>query len=155
MRQEAFQIKQVRDLSTQSLASGVVPSLAMKQVTASRSVDREDAGCNLRVNGLSPEIDASWEADRVQGTGRQQRSSRYRGEAVDTHRGRRRRHVFNDLEGTWENRAVPNGSFQQAEEARRRYGGTVVGLTHIRGVTGVMPGEFRGIGALEGVSSNV
>jgi len=33
--------------------------------------------------------------------------------------------------GTWESHAVPNGSFQQAEEARRRYGGMAVGLTHI------------------------
>ncbi len=29
----------------------------------------------------------------------------------------------------------------------------VVGLTHIRGVVGVMPGEPRKFGALEGVSS--
>ena len=56
---------------------------------------------------------------------------------------------------TWESQAAPIGSFQQAEEARRKYGGLAVGPAHIRGVTGVMPGEFRGIGALEGVSSNV
>ncbi len=55
--------------------------------------------------------------------------------------------------GTWENHIVPNGSFQQAEEARRKYGGMAVGLTHIRGVVGVMPGEPRKFGALEGVSS--
>jgi len=57
--------------------------------------------------------------------------------------------------GTWENLTVPNGSFQQAEEARRKYGGMVVGLTHIRGVVGVMPGEpcTKWCRALEGVSS--
>jgi len=38
---------------------------------------------------------------------------------------------------------VPKGSFQQAEEARRKYGGMAVGLTHSRGVVGVMPGESR------------
>ena len=55
--------------------------------------------------------------------------------------------------GTWENHIVPNRSFQQAEEARRKYGDMVVGLTRSRGVIGVMPGESRWFGALEGVSS--
>jgi hypothetical protein len=55
--------------------------------------------------------------------------------------------------GTWENHIAPNGSFQQAEEARRKYGDMVVGLTHSRGVVGVMPGEPRKFGALKGVSS--
>jgi hypothetical protein len=55
--------------------------------------------------------------------------------------------------GTWENHIVPSGSFQQAEEARRKYGDMVVGLTHSRGVTGVMSSESRKSGTLEGVSS--
>jgi len=55
--------------------------------------------------------------------------------------------------GTWENHIVPRGSFLQAEEARRKYGDMVVGLTHSRGVVGVMPGEFQSVGTLEGVSS--
>jgi hypothetical protein len=55
--------------------------------------------------------------------------------------------------GTWENRSVPLGSFQGAEEATRRYGVSVVGLTHSRGVGRVMPVESRHMGALEGVSS--
>jgi hypothetical protein len=55
--------------------------------------------------------------------------------------------------GTWENHIVPNRSFQRAEEARRKYGDMVVGLTHSRGVNGVMPIESRRSGALEGVSS--
>ena len=53
--------------------------------------------------------------------------------------------------GTWENHIAPNGSFQQAEEARRRYGDMVVGLTHSRGVAGAMPSGMRS--PLEGVSS--
>ena len=55
--------------------------------------------------------------------------------------------------GTWENRSVPTGSFQEAEEATRKYGALVVGLTHSRGVDRVMPVEFRSLGTLEGVSS--
>jgi hypothetical protein len=57
--------------------------------------------------------------------------------------------------GTWENHIVPNRSFQQAEEARRKYGDMVVGLTHSRGVAGVMPGESLKFGTLEGVSSRM
>ena len=55
--------------------------------------------------------------------------------------------------GTWESRITPSISFQQAEEARRKYGDTAVGLTHSRGVGGVMPAAFREFGILEGVSS--
>jgi len=55
--------------------------------------------------------------------------------------------------GTWESHIVPNRSFQQAEEARRKYGGMAVGLTRSRGVVGVMPGASRRFGTLEGVSS--
>ena len=58
--------------------------------------------------------------------------------------------------GTWESYIVPKGSFQSrhvGKEARRKCGGMAVGLTHIRGVVGVMPGEPRKFGALEGVSS--
>ena len=57
--------------------------------------------------------------------------------------------------GTWENHIVPYRSFQQAEEARRKYGDMVVGLTRSRGVIGVMPGESRRFGTLEGVSSKM
>jgi len=55
--------------------------------------------------------------------------------------------------GTWESHAVLERSLQQAEEARRRYGGMAVGPTYIRGVAGVMSGESRNIGALEEVGS--
>jgi hypothetical protein len=57
--------------------------------------------------------------------------------------------------GTWESHIVPDRSFQQAEEARRKYGDMAVGLTHSRGVDGVMPIESREPGALEGVSSKM
>ncbi len=52
--------------------------------------------------------------------------------------------------GTWENRDVPIGSFQEAEEATRKYGGSVVGLTHSRGVNRVMPVESRYLGHSKG-----
>jgi len=55
--------------------------------------------------------------------------------------------------GTWENRSVPKVSCQGAEKATKRYGVSVVGLTHIRGVGRVMPVASQRIGTLEGVSS--
>ena len=55
--------------------------------------------------------------------------------------------------GTWENRSVPKGSFQETEEVGRKYDVSVVGLTHSRGVNRVMPVESRSQGTLEGVSS--
>ena len=58
-----------------------------------------------------------------------------------------KRTVYN---GTWENRSVPNGSCQGAEKVTRLYDVSVVGLTHSRGVDGVMPGGA--ISSLEGVS---
>ncbi len=54
--------------------------------------------------------------------------------------------------GTWESHVAPSGNFQQAEEARRRYGGMAVGPVHSRGVAGVMPGGVRD--SLEGAGSN-
>jgi len=57
--------------------------------------------------------------------------------------------------GTWESHIAPNGNFQQAEKARRKYGDMAVGLTRIRGVDGVMPIESRELRTLEGVSSRM
>jgi len=55
--------------------------------------------------------------------------------------------------GTWESHAAPSRrSFQQAEEARRKYGGVAVGPAHSRGVAGVMPGGTRR-SSLEGAGS--
>ena len=55
--------------------------------------------------------------------------------------------------GTWESPVVPKRSFQQAEEARRKYGDRAVGLTHSRGIGRVMPVESKETRTLEGVSS--
>ena len=52
---------------------------------------------------------------------------------------------------TWESHAAPHESFQQAEEARRKYGGMAVRPAHSRGVAGVMPGGA--CGSLEGAGS--
>ena len=57
--------------------------------------------------------------------------------------------------GTWESHIVPYRSFQQAEEARRKYGDMAVGPSHIRGVDGVMPIESREPGTLEGPGSKM
>jgi hypothetical protein len=53
--------------------------------------------------------------------------------------------------GTWESHVVLKRSFQQAEEARRKYGGTAVGPVHSRGVAGVMSGGA--CSSLEGAGS--
>ena len=57
--------------------------------------------------------------------------------------------------GTWENRIAAHGcaSRQGVEETMRRYGGSVVGPTHSRGVAGVMPGGA--CGSLEGVGGSM
>jgi hypothetical protein len=52
--------------------------------------------------------------------------------------------------GTWEIRDVPDRSCRGAEEATKRYDVPEVGLTHSRGVAGVMPGGASS--SLEGVS---
>ena len=53
--------------------------------------------------------------------------------------------------GTWENRNVPKVSCRGAQKAMERYGVSVVGPTHIRGVGRVMPVTSQGMGTLEGV----
>ena len=58
-----------------------------------------------------------------------------------------------DYIGTWENRNVPKRSFREAEEATRKYGVSVVGLTHSRGVNRVIPVASGSCRTLEGVSS--
>ena len=55
--------------------------------------------------------------------------------------------------GTWESHAALNRSFQQAEEARRKYGGMAVGPAHSRGVAGVMSGGARS--SLEGAGGKM
>ena len=53
--------------------------------------------------------------------------------------------------GTWEGHVILERSLQQAEEARRRYGGMAVGPVHSRGVAGVMAGGV--CSSLEGAGS--
>jgi hypothetical protein len=54
--------------------------------------------------------------------------------------------------GTWESHIVPDRSFQQAEEARRKYGDMAVGPGHSRGVDGVMLIESREPGHSKGLA---
>jgi hypothetical protein len=53
--------------------------------------------------------------------------------------------------GTWESHIVPIKASNEQEMRRRKYGDMAVGLTHSRGVDGVMPIESPC--SLEGVSS--
>ena len=48
---------------------------------------------------------------------------------------------------------APKEASNESKRRRRKYGGMAVGLTHSRGVDGVMPIESHEPGALEGVSS--
>ena len=57
--------------------------------------------------------------------------------------------------GTWESHTVPKEASNESKRRRRKYGGMAVGLTHSRGVVGVMPGASRRFGTLEGVSSKM
>ncbi|MHC4191875.1 MAG: hypothetical protein ACYSUB_19715, partial [Planctomycetota bacterium] len=57
--------------------------------------------------------------------------------------------------GTWESHIVVDKSFQQAEEARRKYGDMAVGPGHSRGVGGVMSIESQESGTLEGPGSKM
>ena len=104
------------------------------------------------VKVLSPEITYCCIGPRVSFPGSQNRCVR-NGECISGVPGSKsvagKRTVY---VGTWENRSVPNGSCQGAEKATKRYGVSVVGLTHIRGVAGVMPcgakGSLEGVGGL-------
>ncbi len=55
--------------------------------------------------------------------------------------------------GTWESHTVPKEASNESKRRRRKYGGMAVGLTHSRGVNGVMLIESQEFGTLEGVSS--
>jgi len=55
--------------------------------------------------------------------------------------------------GTWDSHIAPNSeASNEPKRQRRKYGDMAVGLTHIRGVNGVMPIESQEPGTLEGVS---
>jgi hypothetical protein len=55
--------------------------------------------------------------------------------------------------GTWDSHVAPIKASNVQKMRRRKYGDMAVGLTHSRGVVGVMPGESQRAGTLEGVSS--
>ncbi len=56
--------------------------------------------------------------------------------------------------GTRESHIVLNSeASNELKRQRRKYGDMAVGLTHIRGVNGVMPIESQEFGTLEGISS--
>ena len=56
--------------------------------------------------------------------------------------------------GTWERHIVPDSeASNEPKRRRKKYGDMAVGLTHSRGVNGVMPIESQELGTLEGVSS--
>ncbi len=57
--------------------------------------------------------------------------------------------------GTWESHTVPKEASNESKRRRRKYGDMAVGLTHSRGVNGVMLIESQKAGTLEGVSSKV
>jgi hypothetical protein len=52
--------------------------------------------------------------------------------------------------GTWDSHIAPEEASNEPKRRRRKYGGMAVGLTHSRGVDGVMPIESPD--SLEGVS---
>jgi hypothetical protein len=55
--------------------------------------------------------------------------------------------------GTWDSHVAPIKASNEQKMRRRKYGDMAVGLTHSRGVAGVMPSESQRAGTLEGVSS--
>jgi hypothetical protein len=48
--------------------------------------------------------------------------------------------------GTWDSHTVPKEASNESKRRRRKYGGMAVGLTHNRGVNGVMPIESQETG---------
>ena len=99
----------------------------------------------------SPEICLICIGPRVSPSGSQQRCTRY-GERICVVPGSQTIAGHSTVHcGTRESHAILNRSLQQAEKARKRYGGMAVGLAHSRGVGGVMPIESPS--SLEGASS--
>jgi len=55
--------------------------------------------------------------------------------------------------GTWESHTVPKEASDESKRRRRKYGGMAVGLTHNRGVNGVMPIESQESGHSKGLAA--
>jgi len=115
-----------------------------------RSLGKGIMSATTQVKVLSPEIIPCCIGPRVSCPGSQYRYAR-NGECItgvpgsESVAGKRTVCI-----GTWENRSVSNRSRREAEKVTKRYGVSVVGLTNIRGVAGVMPGGAKG--SLEVVS---
>ena len=115
-----------------------------------RSLRKGVMSAATQVKVLSPEITPCCIGPRVSFLGSQYRYARH-GERIsgvpgsESVAGKRTVCI-----GTWEHRNVSNRSCRGAEKATKRYGVSVVGLIHSRGVAGVMPcGAKR---SLEGIS---
>ena len=104
-----------------------------------RSPGKGVLSATTQVKVLSPEINPCCIGPRVSFPGSQYRHAR-KGECIfdvpgsESVAGKRTVGV-----GTWENRNVSNRSCRGVEKATKRYDVSVVGLTHNRGVAGVMP----------------
>ena len=115
-----------------------------------RSLGKGVMSATTQVKVLSPEINPCCTGPKVPYLGSQYRYAR-NGECMldvpgsESVAGKRTVCI-----GTWENRSVSNRSCQGAEKVTKRYGVSVVGLTNIRGVAGVMPCGAKG--SLEVVS---
>ena len=117
-----------------------------------RSLGKGVMSATTQVKVLSPEIFPCCIGPRVSFLGSQYRYAR-NGECIsdvpgsESVAGKRTVCI-----GTWENRSVPNRSCRGAEKVTKRYDVSVVGLTHIRGVAGVMScgakGSLEGVGGL-------
>jgi len=91
--------------------------------------------------GIEPRNNPCCTGPRVSCPGSQQHGTRF-GECVVPGRGLSPWQVIQRFASEL-GRAVPfpREASNEAEKARRRYGGMAVGPTHSRGVVGVMPGE--------------
>ena len=116
-----------------------------------RSLRKGVMSATTQVKVLSPEIFPCCIGPRVSFLGSQYRYTR-QGECMtgvpgsESVAGKRTVCI-----GTWENRNASNRSCREAEKATKRYGVSVVGPTHKRGVAGVMPCESHYTGTLKGV----
>ena len=115
-----------------------------------RSPEKGVMSATTQVKVLSPEIIPCCIGPRVSFSGSQYRYAR-NGECILDVPGSESVAVKRTVcIGTWENRNVPNRSRRGVEKVTKRYGVSVVGLTNIRGVAGVMPCGAKG--SLEVVS---
>jgi hypothetical protein len=103
--------------------------------------------------GFEPRNMTSRIGPRVSPSGSQQRCTRY-GECISVVPGSQTIAGHSTVHsGTRESHVVPKEASDESKRRRRKYGGVAVGLTHTRGVDGVMAIESQEPGTLEGVSN--